>query len=264
MKSMVINLDRATDRFEHVERTFHGQGIDFIRISAVDAKCLADETVAHWCSDGARLGPTELACFLSHRKCWQELIERDLPYAVIFEDDVLLSHEAGTILKTGDWIPAGADVIKLETNARATIVDKVAAGYIGKRGVKRLHAPHVNSVAYIVSKSGARKLLESSRRIDRPVDLFLFDEAGLERVPTYQLVPALCLQPFVAKRLKMDAGHPDLSTSAVEDDRRSRRPRGWKRMMHKLRRLVESSGALARGWSTRAGGKLEWGPIPFK
>ncbi|MAI68498.1 MAG: glycosyl transferase family 25, partial [Rhizobiales bacterium TMED143] len=33
------------------------------------------------------LSPGEVGCFLSHRACWQRIVDQDLPYALIVEDD---------------------------------------------------------------------------------------------------------------------------------------------------------------------------------
>lgn len=264
MKSLVINLDRATERIAHISRTFDEQRIDFTRIAAIDARQLTADDVTRWCAKGGRLGVTELACFLSHRKCWQEIIDLGLPYAAVFEDDVLLGSEAGTTLIDDDWIPAGADIVKLETNARRTILGKHVAGHVNGRKVKRLIAPHVNSVAYIVSLKAARGLIDGSEQIDRPVDLYLFDEAGLKRRAIYQLVPAPCVQPFVAKRLKIDAGNPALIASEIADDRKARRPQGLRRAAHKLRRLFQSSHAFLRGRIATLSGTREWRAVPFK
>lgn len=264
MQSFVINLDRATERLAHLRTTFGEHGLSFTRMAAVDAKLLTPSEIAERCSAEARLGVTELACFLSHRKCWQAIADLGLPHAVVFEDDVLLGTDAAAILNKSEWIPPQAALVKLETNARPTIVEKASEASVAGRSVRRLRGPHFNSVSYVISRDGALALLAASERIDRPVDLFLFDEHGLDRLPTYQLVPALCIQPFVAKRLALDHGDPALMTSAVDEDRKARRPRGLKRIGHKVRRLGESMRATLRGLGSRLGRRHEWGPVPFK
>lgn len=264
MKSLVINLDRATERLVHMNATFRSRNLDFTRIAAVDAKLLQQMEIARWCSGDAKLGLAELACFQSHRKCWQRVIELGLSHAAIFEDDVLLGTDAIAILKSSVWIPPHVDMIKLETNARPTIVEKTSTCRVADRSIKRLCGAHFNTGAYIVSRNGAQILLAASRQVDRPVDLFLFDEEGLARLPIYQLVPALCIQPFVANRLQVHAGDPLLMTSAVDQDRQARRPQGVRRVRHKLRRIKENVREVLRGSLRRFGGKHEWGPVLFK
>lgn len=263
MKSFVINLDRASERLAHLDVTFGRHGLSFTRMAAVDAKLLTPREIAERCTPDAKLGVSELACFLSHRKCWQAIVDLAIPHAVIFEDDVLLGKDAAEILNQSDWIPPQAALIKLETNARPTIVEKAIEGSSAGRTLRRLRGPHFNACAYVVSRDGALALLAASERVDRPVDLFLFDESGLDRLVTYQLAPALCIQPFVARRLDLEHGDPTLMASAVDEDRKARRPRGLKRVGHKLRRLGENVRVMLRGVGCRLGRRHEWGPVPF-
>ena len=128
MKSFVINLDRAPERLAHLDVTFGRHGLSFTRMAAVDAKLLTPREIAERCTPDAKLGVSELACFLSHRKCWQAIADLAIPHAVIFEDDVLLGKDAAEILNRSDWIPPHAALIKLETNARPTIAEKAIEG----------------------------------------------------------------------------------------------------------------------------------------
>ena len=64
---LYINLDRRTDRKEHMENNIL-KGYNYERISAVEH------------TEGI------LGCTLSHIKCLERMIERDLDYCVILED----------------------------------------------------------------------------------------------------------------------------------------------------------------------------------
>ena len=65
---LYINLDRRTDRKEHMENNIL-KGYNYERISAVE------------------YAPGYVGCTLSHIKCLERMIERDLDYCVILEDD---------------------------------------------------------------------------------------------------------------------------------------------------------------------------------
>lgn len=43
------------------------------------------------------------------------IAENNYPYGAIFEDDILFSAKAGTLIVDDGWIPADADIVKLET-----------------------------------------------------------------------------------------------------------------------------------------------------
>ena len=95
MKLMVINLARATQRLASVQELFAGTGLDFIRVEAVDASRLSRADLAAACppvrvylANARRVRPGEIACALSHKKCWQEAFADGTSLAAVFEDDV--------------------------------------------------------------------------------------------------------------------------------------------------------------------------------
>jgi len=204
----LINLDRATERLAHMQQAFDAAGISFTRISAVDGHALSDSDIKRFQSREGYWGwltPGEIGCFLSHRLCWQTILDGDDNYAAIFEDDVLVGEEAEAILSSSAWIPADADIIKLESAGSRIYVDRMSASEICGRSVKRLRSSHYCTGGYIVSKKGARYLLETSQVFSDAVDDFLFSAQVLARgqLALYQLSPAICIQN------NRVAGNPD-------------------------------------------------------
>jgi len=96
----VINLERSPDRLAHLRQQFAKFGLDFTRIEAVDAWHLSAaqrqdvQSRNIWTQE---LTGGEIACFLSHAKALEKFIADNLPYGVIFEDDVILGKLAVTI-----------------------------------------------------------------------------------------------------------------------------------------------------------------------
>lgn len=199
MKCLVINLDRSTDRLAHVTAEFERAGVAFERVAAVDALALPDlgsMPVRKRPVSQTRLTDGEIACLLSHRACWSAIAAGDDAYVAIFEDDVMLSEKTGPLLAGRGWIPADADIVKLETFLHRTIVGvkQVAAGH--GFSASRLYDVHMGSAGYIVSKKAAGALLGATQEICVPVDHVLFNPK-LETSPgkvVYQLWPALCAQ----------------------------------------------------------------------
>lgn len=73
MRSYLINLDRSPERLERMSALFADMEVDFIRVSAIDGKKLTQQEIDGWLSGSGnfyRLGPGEIGCFLSHRRCW--------------------------------------------------------------------------------------------------------------------------------------------------------------------------------------------------
>ncbi len=125
MKTYLINLDRATDRASAMQMAFAAINLPFERVSAIDAESLTHADRRTYCDNDALSNGT-VCCFLSHRRCWQKLVESGEPFCAVFEDDAVFGKAAQAIFSSLDWLPASFDIIKLETYMRDTVVEKRA------------------------------------------------------------------------------------------------------------------------------------------
>lgn len=208
MRIYLINLDRAPERLQYMQKAFDEAGLEFTRIAAVDGKQLSDEEISCVVSGEGYWGwltRGEIGCFLSHRLCWQAIADAKEPYAAIFEDDMVLGANTGKILSTTSWIPEDADVVKLETEGSRIYVDKHDASQVAGRAVRRLRSSHYCAGGYILARNAASNLLEQSQTFADGVDHILFSSetvaAGDHKIyhKIYQLIPAICEQErFVA------------------------------------------------------------------
>jgi glycosyl transferase, family 25 len=190
VKCLVINLDRSTDRLAEVTAEFAGIGVPFERIAAVDART---DPLSFPVS--SRLTKPEIACFLSHRKCWQIIADGADQYGAVFEDDAAFKSDAGPLLSNDSWVPRDADIVKLETmfgHVRLGRIASIGNGY----AIGRLVGEHLGTAGYVISKVAAQKLLGRIKYLKEPIDLTLFSPNSLTFAfnKTYQLTPALCVQ----------------------------------------------------------------------
>jgi GR25 family glycosyltransferase involved in LPS biosynthesis len=178
LQAMIVHLGRATGRVKQVDRLRHELSVMSQIVDAIDGTTLTAADISHY--ERKVVAPvypfdlrhTEIACFLSHRKCWQHIVDQNLDAALILEDDVSLELTtfqsamdlALAILKPGDFIrfpikPREVDGTVISSNAHVTIrkPKQIALGMVGQ----------------IVTKEAAVKLLSASDRFDRPVDCFL-------------------------------------------------------------------------------------------
>jgi GR25 family glycosyltransferase involved in LPS biosynthesis len=118
------------------------------------------------------LSPGEVGCFLSHRACWQLIMDRGMDYALVVEDDFAAAA------------PFWEDALRLiETHAGPGSFIRLPAKLrerpgrtLAQAGQTRLFVPRVpglQTVAQVVGRDAARRLLAASAVIDRPVDTFL-------------------------------------------------------------------------------------------
>lgn len=125
MINYVISLKSATNRRKHIEHEFGKQKINFQFFDALtpdQAKPLAESLGLYYEQD--RLTGGELACFMSHVSLWQKMVDENIPYMAVFEDDIYLGQDANKILNSDVWIPNGVDIIKLEAFSKRVIVSE--------------------------------------------------------------------------------------------------------------------------------------------
>lgn len=93
MRAYVINLDSATERWNHMQRAFEGTPFRLERVPAVPGKELRlpmpefDEEKFHR-RHGRHTNIFEVACYLSHIKAMRAFLESGESHAMICEDDL--------------------------------------------------------------------------------------------------------------------------------------------------------------------------------
>ena len=93
----ILHLDRATERKKHVNYLKQMIPLKVSVILAVDGKKANAKMLNTYKSNIFRpkypfkMRQAEIATFLSHRNCWQKIIDDELDGALIIEDDVSIS-----------------------------------------------------------------------------------------------------------------------------------------------------------------------------
>jgi glycosyl transferase family 25 len=170
-------------------------GLNFKRLPAVDGKTLdgpefnaPDRIICH-----ETLSRYNRACILSHRAAYQEFLAGPDPYGCVLEDDVFLSPDFSRFMNRTDWIPADCHLVKFETTQQEIYTGTPTIRCLD-RVAQPLRSLNFGAAGYMFSRRGAQVLLEMTVHPDRAIDRILFDEEGLKRLPSVQLIPALCIQ----------------------------------------------------------------------
>lgn len=221
MKKIVISLATASERRTHIKTQFDAQNIEFEFYDAVTpapARYLAEKMKLPIRYDLLTAG--ELACFMSHVSVWKRVVDHNIDYVAVFEDDVVLGDQVSIYLDNQDWIPSGCHFIKTEAfSPKANMAISGVSLLSDKRRLFRLFSGHVATAGYILSNSAARSLLDYVKKNEssRPIDHIMFEsyvDDGEYQV--FQMNPALCIQDDVLNR--DNARMP----SMLEHDRRQR------------------------------------------
>lgn len=98
MKTFIINLDRNPERLEFMRKQLDGLGMNFERFPAVWGKGLSAaerksgfSKTRSFIAAGKRLSDAEIGVAMSHVGCYRRMVEAEEPYALVLEDDVVLS-----------------------------------------------------------------------------------------------------------------------------------------------------------------------------
>ena len=179
-RAYVISLQTAADRRLLVSKSLAGLGIDFEIVDGVDGRAFDPEAQPIY--DGPRrralyghdMVGGEVGCLLSHRGVLRRMVERRAGPALVLEDDVML--HPGFV--------AAVDAL-MDRRDRWELVRFLGGEKILRQPQRRLldlggglHLSRLatqpgGAAAYLVSESGAAKLLKHLDRTPFPIDALM-------------------------------------------------------------------------------------------
>ncbi|MBE0370076.1 glycosyltransferase family 25 protein [Pseudoalteromonas aurantia] len=173
----LINLDNSTDRLHESQERLAPTGLTFERVSAVyGAKISLDEKNKFYSAELNRtqyhkpLSPGEIGCYMSHLKVLQHIVDNNIKYAVILEDDFKVVADLNSAIASLSDIPFDWDMIKLAeygNRERPTAYEFKLNDQFNLRIQQKVSA---GTCAQAVSLMGAKKILNASIPFGRPVD----------------------------------------------------------------------------------------------
>jgi len=186
----LINLVRCTARLDRMNDRLEKLGLSFERVAAVDAKALTEGEKESL--DPPRLWqmkrfPSEIACYASHLKTMRLIVERQLPRAVVLEDDAALEEDFAAWTQHNCPIPEDTDVLKLEGFGAENTLKIPIARYNG-RVIDFACKPAGGAAAYLLTLAGAKKALKMLNIMREQIDdnLFGYWKNGLK---VYEVFP---------------------------------------------------------------------------
>lgn len=202
-----INMDDAADRRQWFETQASDLGLEVTRVAAVVGRELADETLDRLkasIQSGTPLGPSEIGCFLSHRKVWEQVLASGAAWAFVAEDDLHLAAGAAVYFHSTSWIPDDADLIKAETTFRRCHMGRRSSPTPDGRSLRQLHSLHGGSGGYFIRRKAAETALALAQDLCEPADHFLFnpESAFFNDHVSYQIDPAIAVQDLLRRENK--------------------------------------------------------------
>lgn len=178
MQSYIIHLSGDDRRQPNVDALLSALP-DITVVDAVVGRDIVDKNVIeirlgdlHTPHYPFLLTANEIGCFLSHRDCWQRIVDSGDDYGLIAEDDMAFDPVVWAEAMELVRLHATADsFIRLPAKLREKPVQTVA-----EQGNAKLILPRViglQMVCQIVGRNAATRLLAATETLDRPVDTFL-------------------------------------------------------------------------------------------
>lgn len=210
----IINLPKSIDRKAFMKAQCESIGISPIFIDAVYGKNLSNLEVAKYCDQitakklfGRELILGEIGCALSHKKIYQRIVDENIPYAIILEDDAVIKEGLNEVVKSILDSEVNWDLVLLGHNkgfekgqefdsiksywGNVELSKNFALGRVVKGGL--------GAFGYIISRDGAHKILGyiESEKIQVPIDKIT---SNSEVLNIYGLFP-----PTVSVDLKFES-----------------------------------------------------------
>ncbi|MDG1752370.1 MAG: glycosyltransferase family 25 protein [Thalassotalea sp.] len=170
----IINLDCAPDRMTNMHEQLISLNLEYSRIPAVKGADLSEIEINQVYSPAlnkkyfrANLSLGEIGCYMSHRNIWRKMVDENIAFAVILEDDMLLTSQFTDIFQHTD-IMKQYDLIKLADNRDHQPKHKKQIGDDFEL-INFTKIPNCTT-GYTLSLKGAKKLL-IREKLYRPVDI---------------------------------------------------------------------------------------------
>ena len=175
---LIIHLERSLERKPQVKKLKKNLAFRTTVIDAVDGSKSDNNFSKSHIPRLLRphypfsLRSAEIACFQSHRKCWQEILDRGLEAALIIEDDVdIIDGEFTAAVELAMKKIKMGDLIRFPIKPREKPKSRIV-----KQDNISIYEPTLvglGTQAQIVTYDAARRLLEKTKRFDRPIDVYL-------------------------------------------------------------------------------------------
>lgn len=290
MKTYYINVDRSYARREWMEAQLSELQFDYERLPAIDGACLSEPEFKSWIDQrrvflysSRIITPRMVGCFLSHREAWKKVATGPDQFAVIMEDDILVSRKGVDLMKDGSWIPNQTAFIRLDQQTKVNLLRCYKRIEFNGKSISLFDFEDGRgNGAYIIHKSMAEWLVSNFNKMYQDVDMQMIDTGLFSRnrppplsesaplIHRAQMFPALVAHQYQYKKRFLPA-EAELSLIDEEKELSSDITTLSQKMNRELGRLIDRKhwkrqfitiGYKNRNLINQAMGR-KWEQVPF-
>lgn len=199
-------------------------GLPFIFFDAIDGASVCDNIRNQHYDDAANqehfkraLSASEMGCYLSHLKLWEQIGANASGAALILEDDAQIGAGLKTFLEQIGRYDLNDIYLKLDGVSEAVDPDNVATTKMTLGRRKVIHAAPIapRTTGYIIGAAAARQMRARRARFFRPVDIDI-KHYWEHDVPVWTVAPQLVCEArskgdestIEASRKRLKGGNP--------------------------------------------------------
>jgi GR25 family glycosyltransferase involved in LPS biosynthesis len=181
-----INLDRSPDRWKLIASGFSDLPWPLLRVRAVDGRDVAATLAIRghtlsvepdgvgWSHSRLRMvSVAEEACFCSHLAALRQFLDTSHTHALILEDDARVVATIETCIADLSNLMGGPQIVKLSGSHQSGRRPAFRVQAVGQQTLVRSLQPASNTVAYMVTRESAGRIIAAAGRILLPFDDFL-------------------------------------------------------------------------------------------
>ena len=180
----VVNMQRDTERRQHMAGLLAGLGLAAEFVGAVDGRTLtAPERAVYDPARalrvyGVEMRDAEIGCYLSHHRIYERMVREGIPVAMVLEDDISIDPSLpGTVSALlaspfQDWL-----VVRLDSK-RGEVINPASSKFRGTRvaelrdgaALYQIRTQVLGVGAYLIRQEGAARMIAYGKRIFMPID----------------------------------------------------------------------------------------------
>jgi glycosyl transferase family 25 len=185
----VINLDRSPERLKRMSARLSQLGLTYERVPAIDGKMIDNATRDRFNPKRSwhNYNDSDMACYLSHLKALGIIAEREVPRAIVLEDDASFGSGFARWTASACPLPDDVELLKLE-GFGAKNSPKIPVSRYGNQTIQFSYKPTGGAAAYIITLAGAQRVLQELRVMRGLLDSDLF-AYWMTGIGVYELSP---------------------------------------------------------------------------
>jgi GR25 family glycosyltransferase involved in LPS biosynthesis len=209
---VIISMPTATSRRQKIESMFDGTGLSWSYFDAHTS--LKHPDLTYELGEvkrqfGRTLSPPEIAVCSSHVALLSEFLQRGTAeHILVLEDDVIFDTDFPLDAFSAFCVENGIDYVRLFGKHYAKAV---RLGFFFDRSIIRYTTSPAGAQAYLMSRAGARRFLDSYPSINATVDLAM-DAFWTTRLPIYSIFPYPIIERYSPTSIPMPPYVKELSS----------------------------------------------------